>query len=87
MTLMFLGTRGNIDVRSRRHRRHTSTLASHQGRTVMIDCGADWLRSIAGIKPAIVAGPPDVERRVSELGQAHRIQTQVAYDGLRIMVR
>jgi ribonuclease BN (tRNA processing enzyme) len=44
MTLTFLGTRGNIDVRTRRHRRHTSTLVSYQGKRVMIDCGTDWLR-------------------------------------------
>jgi phosphoribosyl 1,2-cyclic phosphodiesterase len=46
MTLTFLGTRGNIDVRTSRHRRHTSTLVSHHGARVMIDCGTDWLREV-----------------------------------------
>jgi ribonuclease BN (tRNA processing enzyme) len=51
MTLTFLGTRGNIDVRSRRHRRLTSTLISHRGADVMVDCGADWLRQLDRMGP------------------------------------
>jgi phosphoribosyl 1,2-cyclic phosphodiesterase len=51
MTLTFLGTRGNIDVRTQLHRRHTSTLVSHRGVNVMIDCGADWLRDVDRIAP------------------------------------
>lgn len=43
MRLTFLGTRGNIDIRSRRHRRHTATLVSYRGAKVLLDCGADWL--------------------------------------------
>jgi phosphoribosyl 1,2-cyclic phosphodiesterase len=60
--LTFLGTRGNIDVRSRRHYRHTATLVSHRGVAVMIDCGTDWLRAVGRIAPdAIVLthGHPD----------------------------
>jgi phosphoribosyl 1,2-cyclic phosphodiesterase len=51
MTLTFLGTRGNIDVRTRRHRRHTSTLVSNRGGRVMIDCGTDWLREVRRLAP------------------------------------
>jgi phosphoribosyl 1,2-cyclic phosphodiesterase len=51
MTLTFLGTRGNIDVRTRRHRRHTSTLVSNRGTRVMIDCGTDWLREVRRLAP------------------------------------
>jgi phosphoribosyl 1,2-cyclic phosphodiesterase len=51
MTLTFLGTRGEIDVRTRRHRRHTSTLVSHRGSRVMIDCGTDWLREVHRLAP------------------------------------
>jgi phosphoribosyl 1,2-cyclic phosphodiesterase len=51
MTLTFLGTRGNIDVRTRRHRRHTSTLVSDRGNRVMIDCGTDWLREVTRLAP------------------------------------
>ncbi len=42
MKLTFLGTKGNIDSSTRRHRRHTSTIVSYHGRRVMIDCGEDW---------------------------------------------
>jgi phosphoribosyl 1,2-cyclic phosphodiesterase len=56
MKLTFLGTRGNIDVRSPRHRRHTATLVSYRGAHIMIDCGTDWLRTVHRVKPnAIVA--------------------------------
>jgi phosphoribosyl 1,2-cyclic phosphodiesterase len=43
MKLTFLGTRGEIEARTRRHRMHSSLLVSHRGRKVMIDCGLDWL--------------------------------------------
>lgn len=46
MTLTCLGTRGGIDVRTRRHYRHTSTLVCHDRARVMIDCGTDWLRHV-----------------------------------------
>lgn len=43
MTVTFLGTRGNIALRSRLHRRHSSVLLSVPGgRRVLIDCGRDW---------------------------------------------
>jgi phosphoribosyl 1,2-cyclic phosphodiesterase len=51
MMLTFLGTRGDIDVRTRRHRRHTSTLVSHRRTRVMVDCGADWLRAVERVLP------------------------------------
>ncbi len=40
MKLMFLGTRGEIGARTRRHRMHTSLLVSYRSANVMIDC---WL--------------------------------------------
>lgn len=54
LTLTFLGTRGEIDVRSRRHRRHSSLLVQHDAARVMIDCGADWLGRLAHIAPTAV---------------------------------
>jgi phosphoribosyl 1,2-cyclic phosphodiesterase len=42
MKLVFLGTRGFIEPRSRRHRRHTATLVEYRGRRVLVDCGEDW---------------------------------------------
>jgi ribonuclease BN (tRNA processing enzyme) len=43
MKLTFLGTRGNIDARTRRHRMHSSLLVSYYRNRVMIDCVEDWL--------------------------------------------
>lgn len=42
MELRFLGTRGEIDIRSRTHRRHSSLLLTAANGRVMIDCGLDW---------------------------------------------
>lgn len=42
MKLVFLGTRAEIEPRSRRHRRHASLLVEYRRRRVMIDCGKDW---------------------------------------------
>jgi len=52
--LIFLGTRGNIDITSRLHRRHTSTLVAHRRDRVMIDCGADWLHHISDVQPTAI---------------------------------
>jgi len=54
VNVTFLGTRGNIDVQSRRHRRHTATLISFRGRDVMIDCGKDWLGIVDRIAPSTI---------------------------------
>jgi phosphoribosyl 1,2-cyclic phosphodiesterase len=54
MKVTFLGTRGNIDVRSPRHRRHTASLVSYRSARVMIDCGADWLGAVDRIKPSAI---------------------------------
>jgi phosphoribosyl 1,2-cyclic phosphodiesterase len=43
MKLTFLGTRGEIEKRTRRHHMHTSLMVSYRGADVMIDCGLDWL--------------------------------------------
>lgn len=44
MKLKFLGTRGEIELRTRLHRRHSSIEISYLGHRVIIDRGADWLR-------------------------------------------
>ncbi len=51
MKISFLGTRGYIKPRSNRHRMHTSTMISHQGKRIMIDCGETWTRKIGALKP------------------------------------
>ncbi|MGE5213670.1 MAG: MBL fold metallo-hydrolase [Nitrospirota bacterium] len=51
MKLTFIGTRGEIDTRTRRHRMHTSLLVSYRATTVMIDCGIDWLGKLKRLSP------------------------------------
>jgi len=60
--LTFLGTRGEIDARTRRHRMHTSLLVSYRGTNVMIDCGLDWLGKLERVHPSAIVlthGHPD----------------------------
>ena len=54
MKLTFLGTRGEIEVRRRRHRMHSSLLISYGGSDVMIDCGLDWLGKVHRLSPAAI---------------------------------
>ena len=51
MKLTFLGTRGEIEARTRRHRRHTSLLVEYHRRRVMIDCGTDWRGRLDEVRP------------------------------------
>src|SRR5262245_50340635 len=51
MKLTFLGTRGEIEARTPKHRRHSSLLVAHRKRRVMVDCGLDWLGRIDEIAP------------------------------------
>lgn len=51
MKVTFIGTRGQIDTRSDRHRRHASLLVEYRKHRVMIDCGEDWLGHIEEIGP------------------------------------
>jgi len=54
MKITFLGTRGYIDVRTKRHFRHTSTMISFKNKRVMIDCGEDWTDKVFKINPDAV---------------------------------
>src|SRR5207249_6144602 len=51
MKLTFLGTRGEIEARTRRHRMHTSLLVSYRSARVMLDCGLDWLGKFERLHP------------------------------------
>lgn len=51
MKLTFLGTRGYIDASTRRHRMHASLLVAYRGKSVMIDCGEDWLGRLDEVRP------------------------------------
>ena len=50
MKLTFLGTRGEIEARTRRHRRHTALLVEYRGGRVMVDCSEDWLGRIGEVR-------------------------------------
>ena len=52
--LTFLGTRGELKVRSRRHRRPSALLVESGEARIMIDCGADWLGRLAAIAPTAI---------------------------------
>lgn len=54
MKLTFLGTRGEIEKRTRRHRMHTSLMASYRSANVMIDCGLDWLGKFERLHPSAI---------------------------------
>ena len=54
VTLTFLGTRGEIDLRTRAHGRHSALLLSHRGTVLMLDCGADWLHRLAAMAPTAI---------------------------------
>ncbi len=51
MKIQFLGTRGEIEPQTIRHKMHTSTLFSHRGNRVMVDCGTTWLHQIKKARP------------------------------------
>lgn len=52
--LIFLGTRGEIKARSRRHRRHSALLVRRGRARIMIDCGADWLKRLKSVAPTTI---------------------------------
>jgi phosphoribosyl 1,2-cyclic phosphodiesterase len=54
VNLTFLGTRGEIDTRTRPHRMHTSLLVSYRSANVMIDCGLDWLGKLGRVNPSAI---------------------------------
>jgi phosphoribosyl 1,2-cyclic phosphodiesterase len=52
--LRFLGTRGEIDLRTRRNRMHSSLEISYRGHALMIDCGSDWIHRIRRLRPEAI---------------------------------
>jgi phosphoribosyl 1,2-cyclic phosphodiesterase len=54
LTLRFLGTRGEIEARTRRHNRHSATLVAYRRRAVLIDCGLDWRGRLERVRPAAI---------------------------------
>jgi phosphoribosyl 1,2-cyclic phosphodiesterase len=54
LTLTFLGTRGEITLRSKSHRRHSALLVESGRSRIMIDCGADWLGRLGEVAPTAI---------------------------------
>jgi ribonuclease BN (tRNA processing enzyme) len=52
--LVFLGTRGDIEKKTRRHRCHSALLIKEANARVLIDCGADWLGRIEALRPTAI---------------------------------
>lgn len=54
MKLTFLGTRGEIDARTNRHRRHSALEVAYRGRRMMVDAGQDWLGELEDLRPRAI---------------------------------
>jgi phosphoribosyl 1,2-cyclic phosphodiesterase len=52
--IRFLGTRGEIEHSTARHRRHSSLAVGFRGRYVMVDCGLDWLERVMRLRPQAI---------------------------------
>lgn len=47
MKLEFLGTRGNIDTQTAKHKHHSTIKVSYYHHEVIIDCGEDWAGKVS----------------------------------------
>jgi phosphoribosyl 1,2-cyclic phosphodiesterase len=92
MKFTFLGTRGEIEARSRRHWRHSSALiAAGVGRVrmnkgVMVDCGLDWHEIVFDLKPSdiiLTHAHPDHAHGLKDGAPCPVWATREAWDALR----
>src|ERR687888_2154341 len=86
MRLRFLGTRGEIEARTRRHRRHSSLLVGYGGREVMIDCGLDWRDRLGRLLPRAIVlthAHPDHAAGLRDGAPCPVFATEVTWDALR----
>jgi phosphoribosyl 1,2-cyclic phosphodiesterase len=54
MKLRFLGTRGEIEARTKRHARHSSLLVSYGSSAVAVDWGLDWQGRLDEVRPGAI---------------------------------
>jgi phosphoribosyl 1,2-cyclic phosphodiesterase len=54
MEVTFLGTRGEIELRSPAHRLHSVLSVESAGCRILIDCGSDWLARLETLNPDAV---------------------------------
>ncbi len=83
LELTFLGTRGEIEVR---HRRHSSLLVQRGEARIMIDCGMDWLGRLHGVAPTAIVlthAHPDHAAGLAEGAPCPVYATKVTWDLIR----
>lgn len=86
LKLTFLGTRGEVEARSRRHRRHSSLLVQCDGARIMIDCGTDWLGRLHEVAPTAIVlthAHPDHAAGLAEGAPCPVYATKVTWDLIR----
>lgn len=86
MKLTFLGTRGYIEARSRRHRRHSSLEVAYRGGRVVVDFGQDWKGHVTTIKPAAIVithAHPDHVAGLETGAECPVFATQEAWDTMQ----
>jgi ribonuclease BN (tRNA processing enzyme) len=54
MKLTFIGTRGYIDAKTRRHGRRSALLVALRERRIIIDCGEDWCGWLRAVRPEAI---------------------------------
>lgn len=53
--MRFLGTRGEVELRSERHRRHSVfSITTRRRRRILVDCGEDWLDELDRLSPSAI---------------------------------
>jgi phosphoribosyl 1,2-cyclic phosphodiesterase len=85
MELIFLGTRGETSIRSRRHYRHSALLIRYRRSRIMIDCGTDWLGRLPLVEPTSIVlahAHPDHAFGLERGASCPVYATTVAWDAL-----